>query len=121
MEINRQDLETISTEVKEVRESIEEFTTKDGRKIYLLADGRLVNLSAARGQGHPAEIMDMSFAVQALSAKHILENDLHVGVTKAPDEIDYAVASMKLDARGIEIDSLTDKQKAYMTNWQEGT
>ena len=121
VEINRQDLEAISTQVKEVRESIEEFTTKDGRKIYLLADGRLVNLSAARGQGHPAEIMDMSFAVQALSAKHILENDLPVGVTKAPDEIDYTVASMKLDAMGIEIDSLTDKQKAYMANWQEGT
>ena len=121
VEINRQDLEAISTGVKEVRESIEEFTTKDGRKIYLLADGRLVNLSAARGQGHPAEIMDMSFAVQALSAKHILENDLPVGVTKAPDEIDYTVASMKLAAMGIEIDSLTDKQKAYMANWQEGT
>ena len=121
VEINRQDLEAISTEVKEVRESIEEFTTKDGRKIYLLADGRLVNLSAARGQGHPAEIMDMSFAVQALSAKHILENDLPVGVTKAPDEIDYNVASLKLQAMGIEIDSLTDKQKAYMANWQEGT
>ena len=121
VEINRPDLEAISTEVKEVRESIEEFTTKDGRKIYLLADGRLVNLSAARGQGHPAEIMDMSFAVQALSAKHILENDLPVGVTKAPDEIDYSVATMKLKAMGIEIDSLTDKQKAYMANWQEGT
>ena len=121
VEINRQDLEAISTQVKEVRESIEEFTTKDGRKIYLLADGRLVNLSAARGQGHPAEIMDMSFAVQALSAKHILENDLPVGVTKAPDEIDYSVASMKLKAMGIEIDSLTDSQKAYMSNWQEGT
>ena len=121
VEINRQDLEAISTQVKEVRESIEEFTTKEGRKIYLLADGRLVNLSAARGQGHPAEIMDMSFAVQALSAKHILENDLPVGVTKAPDEIDYTVASMKLKAMGIEIDSLTDSQKAYMSNWQEGT
>lgn len=121
VEINRGDLEAISTEVKEVRESIEEFTIKDGRKIYLLADGRLVNLSAARGQGHPAEIMDMSFAVQALSAKHILDNDLSVGVTKAPDEIDYNVATMKLEAMGIEIDSLTDKQKDYMNNWQEGT
>ena len=121
VEINRPDLEAISTGVKEVRESIEEFTTKDGRKIYLLADGRLVNLSAARGQGHPAEIMDMSFAVQALSAKHILENDLPVGVTKAPDAIDYNVASMKLEAMGIEIDSLTQKQKDYMSNWQEGT
>ena len=112
VEINRPDLEAISTEVKEVRESIEEFTTKDGR---------LVNLSAARGQGHPAEIMDMSFAVQALSAKHILENDMPIGVTKAPDEIDYTVASMKLNAMGIEIDSLTDSQKAYLANWQEGT
>ena len=121
VEINRPDLEAISTEVKEVRESIEEFTTKDGRKIYLLADGRLVNLSAARGQGHPAEIMDMSFAVQALSAQHILNNEMPVGVTKAPDEIDYTVASMKLKAMDIEIDSLTDKQKAYMANWQEGT
>lgn len=121
VEINRGDLEVISTEVKEVRESIEEFTINDGRKIYLLADGRLVNLSAARGQGHPAEIMDMSFAVQALSAKHILDNDLSVGVTKAPDEIDYNVATMKLEAMGIEIDSLTDKQKDYMNNWQEGT
>ncbi len=121
VEINRPDLEAISTEVKEVRESIEEFTTKDGRKLYLLADGRLVNLSAARGQGHPAEIMDMSFAVQALSAKHILENNLSVGVIKAPDEIDYNVATMKLKAMEIEIDSLTDKQKAYMANWQEGT
>ena len=121
VEINRPDLEAISTEVKEVRESIEEFTTKDGRKIYLLADGRLVNLSAARGQGHPAEIMDMSFAVQALSAKHIIENNLPVDVTKAPDEIDYTVASMKLNAMGIEIDSLTDSQKAYLANWQEGT
>lgn len=121
VEINRGDLEAISTEVKEVRESIEEFTINDGRKIYLLADGRLVNLSAARGQGHPAEIMDMSFAVQALSAKHILDNDLSVGVTKAPDEIDYNVATMKLEAMGIEIDSLTDKQKDYMNNWQEGT
>ena len=121
VEINRGDLEAISTGVKEVRESIEEFTTKDGRKIYLLADGRLVNLSAARGQGHPAEIMDMSFAVQALSAKHILENDLPVGVTKAPDEIDYDVAGMKLKAMGIEIDSLSDSQKAYLANWQEGT
>ncbi len=121
VEINRPDLEAISTEVKEVRESIEEFTTKDGRKIYLLADGRLVNLSAARGQGHPAEIMDMSFAVQALSAKYILENDLPVSVSKAPDEIDYEVASLKLNAMGIEIDSLTDRQKEYMNNWQEGT
>ena len=121
VEINRQDLEAQSTSVKEVRESIEMFTMKDGRKIYLLADGRLVNLSAARGQGHPAEIMDMSFAVQALSAKYILNNDLEVGVTKAPDDIDYEVANLKLKAMDIEIDSLSNRQKEYMCNWREGT
>ena len=121
VEINRQDLEAQSTSVKEVRESIEMFTMKDGRKIYLLADGRLVNLSAARGQGHPAEIMDMSFAVQALSAKYILNNDLEVGVTKAPDDIDYDVANLKLKAMDIEIDSLSNRQKEYMCNWREGT
>ena len=121
VEINRRDLEAQSTSVREVRESIEMFTMKHGRKIYLLADGRLVNLSAARGQGHPAEIMDMSFAVQALSAKYILNNDLEVGVTKAPDDIDYEVANLKLKAMDIEIDTLSDRQKEYMCSWKEGT
>lgn len=121
VEINRRDLEAQSTSVREVRESIEMFTMKDGRKIYLLADGRLVNLSAARGQGHPAEIMDMSFAVQALSAKYILNNDLEVGVTKAHDDIDYEVANLKLKAMDIEIDTLSDRQKEYMCSWKEGT
>lgn len=121
VEINRRDLEAQSTSVREVRESIEMFTMNDGRKIYLLADGRLVNLSAARGQGHPAEIMDMSFAVQALSAKYILNNDLEVGVTKAPDDIDYEVANLKLKAMDIEIDTLSDRQKEYMCSWKEGT
>lgn len=121
VEINRRDLEAQSTSVREVRESIEMFIMKDGRKIYLLADGRLVNLSAARGQGHPAEIMDMSFAVQALSAKYILNNDLEVGVTKAPDDIDYEVANLKLKAMDIEIDTLSDRQKEYMCSWKEGT
>ena len=121
VEINRRDLEAQSTSVREVRESIEMFTMKDGRKIYLLADGRLVNLSAARGQGHPAEIMDMSFAVQALSAKYILNNDLEVGVTKAPDDIDYEVANLKLKAMDIEIDTLSDRQKESMCSWKEGT
>lgn len=121
VEINRRDLEAQSTSFREVRESIEMFTMKDGRKIYLLADGRLVNLSAARGQGHPAEIMDMSFAVQALSAKYILNNDLEVGVTKAPDDIDYEVANLKLKAMDIEIDTLSDRQKEYMCSWKEGT
>ena len=121
VEINRSDLEAQAVSVEEVRESIEMFTMADGRKIYLLADGRLVNLAAARGQGHPAEIMDMSFAVQALSAKYILENDLKVGVEKAPDMIDDSVARLKLKAMGIEIDSLSDRQTEYLGNWREGT
>ena len=121
VEINRRDLEAQSTSVREVRESIEMFTMKDGRKIYLLADGRLVNLSAARGQGHPAEIVDMSFAVQALSAKYILYNDLEVCVTKAPDDIDYEVANLKLKAMDIEIDTISDLHKEYMCSCKEGT
>ncbi|KZX14426.1 adenosylhomocysteinase [Methanobrevibacter curvatus] len=121
VEINRQDLEKLSKSVEEVRDSIEEFTLKDGRKIYLLADGRLVNLAAVRGQGHPAEIMDMSFAGQALSAKYIKENDLSIGVSKAPDALDYQIANMKLKSMDIEIDSLSNRQKIYMSEWQEGT
>ena len=121
VEINRQDLEAQSVSVEEVRESIEMFTMKDGRKIYLLADGRLVNLAAARGQGHPAEIMDMSFAVQALSAKYIVENDLSLSVEKAPDSIDDDVARLKLKAMGIEIDDLSERQKDYLSDWREGT
>ena len=120
-EINRQDLEAQSVSCEEVRESIEMFTMKDGRKIYLLADGRLVNLAAARGQGHPAEIMDMSFAVQALSAKYIVENDLSLSVEKAPDSIDDDVARLKLKAMGIEIDDLSERQKDYLSDWREGT
>ena len=121
VEINRPDLENQSTATHEVRDSIEEFTMKDGRKIYLLADGRLVNLAAERGQGHPAEIMDLSFAAQALSAKYILENDLEIGVMKAPDELDYEIANMKLKAMGISIDTLSNRQSDYIDDWQEGT
>ncbi|MGN0093539.1 MAG: adenosylhomocysteinase [Methanobrevibacter sp.] len=123
VEINRDDLEAQAESVKTVRESIEMFTMKDGRKIYLLADGRLVNLAAARGQGHPAEIMDMSFAVQALSAKYILDHEgkMDIGVMKAPDSIDETVARLKLKAMGIEIDSFTDRQIEYLSDWHEGT
>ncbi len=121
VEINRQDLERLSRDVKKVKEDIEAFIMPDGRKIYLLAEGRLVNLASERGQGHPAEIMDMSFAMQALSARHLLEEKMDPGVYRAPDEIDMTVARMKLDAMGIEIDELTDKQIRYLENWEEGT
>ncbi|MEJ8543239.1 adenosylhomocysteinase [Methanothermobacter wolfeii] len=121
VEINRQDLERLSKDVKKVKEDIEAFIMPDGRKIYLLAEGRLVNLASERGQGHPAEIMDMSFAMQALSARHLLEEKMDPGVYRAHDEIDMTVARMKLDAMGIEIDELTDKQIRYLENWEEGT
>lgn len=121
VEINRNDLEANATKIENVRESIEEFQMKDGKKFYLLADGRLVNLAAERGQGHPAEIMDMSFAVQALSAKYILENDIPQGVFKAPDAIDYEVSKLKLKAMGVEINSLSQRQIDYQDDWQEGT
>ena len=86
---------------KMFKPDIEEFVMEDGRKIYLLADGRLVNLAGERGQGHPAEIMDMSFAMQALSAKYLLNNKLEVGIYKTLDETDISVAELKLKAMEI--------------------
>ena len=121
VEINKQDLERMSTTTKMLKPDIEEFVMEDGRKIYLLADGRLVNLAGERGQGHPAEIMDMSFAMQALSAKYLLENKLEVGVYKTLDETDIHVAELKLKAMGIDIDNLSQKQIDYLEDWEEGT
>ena len=121
VEINKQDLEKMSTATKMLKPDIEEFTMADGKKIYLLADGRLVNLAGERGQGHPAEIMDMSFAMQALSAKYLVNNKLEVGIYKTLDETDISVAELKLKAMKIEIDHLSNKQVEYLENWQEGT
>ena len=121
VEINKQDLESMSKATKMLKPDIEEFVMVDGRRIYLLADGRLVNLAGERGQGHPAEIMDMSFAMQALSAKYLLNNKLDVGVYKTPDETDISVAELKLKAMGIEIDHLSHKQTDYLEDWEEGT
>ena len=121
VEINKQDLEKMSTATKMLKPDIEEFTMADGRRIYLLADGRLVNLAGERGQGHPAEIMDMSFAMQALSAKYLVNNKLEVGIYKTLDETDISVAKLKLKAMGIDIDKISTKQAEYLENWQEGT
>ncbi|MGB7969773.1 MAG: adenosylhomocysteinase [Methanobacterium sp.] len=121
VEINKQDLEKMSTATKMLKPDIEEFTMADGRRIYLLADGRLVNLAGERGQGHPAEIMDMSFAMQALSAKYLVNNKLEVGIYKTLDETDISVAELKLKAMKIEIDHLSNEQVKYLENWQEGT
>ena len=120
-EISKKDLEKISVSVNAVRESVVEYRTKSGKKLYLVADGRLMNLAA--GQGHPAEIMDMSFAVQALSAEHLMRNSskMENTVYEVPTSIDYGIAEIKLRSMGITIDSLTDEQKRYMSGWKEGT
>ncbi|MBQ9486989.1 MAG: adenosylhomocysteinase [Selenomonadaceae bacterium] len=114
VEVNIPQLEKQSVSRKTVRANVEEFLQNDGRKIYLLAQGRLVNL--ASGDGHPAEIMDLSFAVQFFSIAHILHNHakLENKVYLIPDEISTKIAEIKLDAIGVEIDSLTDEQKEYL-------
>ena len=111
------ELEEMACEKKEQRKNIMGYKMEDGRWINLLAEGRLVNLAA--GDGHPAEIMDMSFALQALSAKYVLENYEKLGnkVIDVPEEIDKRVALMKLKSWGIEIDELTEEQKKYLESW----
>ena len=121
VEINREDLEEMSRSHRNIKSDIEEFVMGDGRILYLMAGGRLVNLAGDYGQGHPAEIMDMSFAMQALSAKYLTENELEVGVHKTRDETDVEVAKLKLKAMGIEIDSLSKKQVDYLDDWEVGT
>lgn len=114
VEINIPQLESQSISRKVVRNNVEEFLQRDGRKIYLLAEGRLVNL--ASGDGHPAEIMDLSFAVQFFSAAHILHNHsrLEKKVYLMPEEINAKIAEIKLESIGVAIDTLTDAQKAYL-------
>ena len=114
VEVNIPQLQSQSVSRKTVRANVEEFLQEDGRKIYLLAQGRLVNL--ASGDGHPAEIMDLSFAVQFFSVAHILHNHakLENKVYLIPDEINTQIAEIKLDSLGVKIDSLTDAQKEYL-------
>ncbi len=121
VEINIKALEKLSESVREIRENVKEYKLKDGRFIYLLADGRLVNLAAA--EGHPAAVMDMSFANQALSTEYIYRNrgKLENKVYKVPDKLDLEVASLKLKSMGIKIDSLTEEQKKYLSSWEFGT
>lgn len=104
-----------------IRPFVKEYQLADGRRIYVLADGRLVNLGAA--EGHPSAVMDMSFANQALSAEYVLTHakELEHRVYPVPEQIDQAIAELKLQAMGIRIDVLTEEQKAYLASWQEGT
>ncbi len=121
VEIDKEYLKEVAVSVENVRPNVTRFTLKDGRRVYLLADGRLVNLAAA--EGHPPTVMDMSFANQALAVKYILEHhkELKARVYTLPREIDEEIARLKLKSMDIKIDELTEEQKAYLASWREGT
>ena len=114
-------LRSLAAETRKVREFVEEFRLQDGRRIFLVADGRLVNLAAA--EGHPALVMDMSFANQALSAEYAVQRaaELKRQVYPVPQEIDEEIARLKLETMGIDIDRLTEEQARYLASWDEGT
>jgi adenosylhomocysteinase len=120
VEIALKDLESLSKAKRTIRPNLEEFTLKDGKRLYLLAEGRLVNLAAA--EGHPSEVMDMSFANQALCVEHITKNArMTPKVYGVPCEIDENIALLKLTAMGVEIDKLTPEQQKYLSTWEMGT
>lgn len=122
VEIDIPALESLATEInKNVRNFVDEYVLKDGRKLYLLAEGRLVNLGAA--EGHPANVMDMSFATQALASEYVLKNKgkLDKKVYVLPKEIEDDIAFTKLETMGITIDELTEEQKEYLSSWEIGT
>jgi len=120
-EINLKALDEMATGVRQVRPAVQEYKMRDGRRLHVLAEGRLINLAAA--EGHPAAVMDMSFANQALCAAYIAANaaKLEKRVYDVPDEIDKEVAQLKLHAMGIAIDTLTAEQERYLNSWEEGT
>jgi adenosylhomocysteinase len=120
VEINIEELENLAVKKnKGVRNLIDEYVLKDGRRIYLLAEGRLINLAAA--EGHPASVMDMSFATQALTTEYAVQHKLDIGVYNVPREIEEWIAVTKLDTMGIRIDELTEEQKTYLASWEMGT
>jgi adenosylhomocysteinase len=121
VEIDIPALEKMALSKRATREFVDEYTLRDGRKIYLLGEGRLINLAAA--EGHPAVVMDMSFANQALSAEYMVKNakKLEPKVYPVPTEIDREVARLKLDSMGIGIDKLTPEQEEYLSSWSQGT
>jgi adenosylhomocysteinase len=120
-EINLKALDEMATGVRQVRPAVQEYKLADGRRLHVLAEGRLINLAAA--EGHPAAVMDMSFANQALCAEYMAKNagKLEPRVYDVPDDIDAEVARLKLRSMGVAIDTLTEEQKRYLTSWEEGT
>jgi len=119
VEINVKALNEIAKAKKKIRDSLEEFELDNGKKLYLCAEGRLVNLAAA--EGHPSEIMSLSFCGQALAIEYGIKNKLEPGVHLLPEEIDNVIAELQLKAMGIKKDSLTEEQERYMNSWKEGT
>ena len=121
VEIDIAALEKLASGKKPARPFVDEYTMKDGRRIYLLAEGRLVNLSSA--EGHPAAVMDMSFANQALAAEHLVKHgkELEAQVYPVPEPIDQHIAKLKLESMGVHVDKLTPEQEQYLASWSEGT
>jgi adenosylhomocysteinase len=121
VEINIPALQEMAVSSREIRPFTQEYVLPDGRRIYLLGEGRLINLASA--EGHPSSVMDMSFANQALSAEYLVKHSqqLEHKVYAVPAEMDRQIASLKLKAMGIEIDVLTDEQQAYLNSWEAGT
>ena len=121
VEIDIPALEKLSSGHKVARPFVEEYTLKDGRRVYLLGDGRLINLAAA--EGHPASVMDMSFANQALSAEYMVKHskELKANVYPVPEYLDQQIAKLKLESLGVSIDKLTPEQEHYLASWSEGT
>ena len=121
VEIDIPSLEAMSVGHREVRPFVEEYTTTDGRRLYLLGEGRLINLAAA--EGHPSAVMDMSFANQALSVEYLVKNQgtMTPGVYVVPTETDQEVGRLKLESMGIRIDALSANQQRYQESWEEGT
>jgi adenosylhomocysteinase len=121
VEISITELQKMSKAKRMIRDFVEEYTLRNGRRVYLLGEGRLINLAAA--EGHPSAVMDMSFANQALCAEHMAKNyrKLENKVYSVPEKIDKEIARLKLKSMGIAIDVLTPAQKKYLSSWQEGT
>jgi adenosylhomocysteinase len=121
VEIDIPALERMASSKRTTRPFVEEYSMKDGRKINLLGEGRLINLASA--EGHPASVMDMSFANQALSVEYLVKNhkSLEKKVYAVPEDLDKRVARLKLDSLGIKIDKLTPEQEEYLASWSEGT
>lgn len=121
VEIDISSLEELASSKREIRPFVDEYTMKDGRRIVLLGEGRLINLAAA--EGHPSSVMDMSFANQALASEHLVKfgKSMAKAVTKLPDEVDNEIARLKLESMGTKIDVLTPEQVKYLSSWQMGT